>query len=131
MKKTILSANQTLRNISLAFIVLASVSCTKENTNPFLLRVENKSSVALENLVFFALEGEYSYGDVTPGNTSRYQVIQSAYRTPACTFKVKGSSYNAVVRCATPSPETISSGNFSLVIHSVGGTDADIELVRE
>lgn len=131
MKTTILSANQTLRNISIALMLLTLIGCTKETANPFLLRVENRSPMVLENLVFFSRDVEYSFGDISSGRTSRYQVIESAYITPACTFKVKGIEYNSVVRCATPAPETISAGQYVLRVNSVNGSEADIELIRD
>ncbi len=118
--------------IFLAFNIAVFTGCEKAEVLPSLkIRVVNLTGQNIENLLLHSLTGGSYFGTVDAGGNTNYRSVGAAYATPACEFVVDNIPYKLMIRCANPSPDKITRGNYSLVIEQKSGNEFDVELRKD
>jgi len=82
--------------LGLSIIILFAFSCKKDKNEPtedVMIRIENSSDFAYENILVEAFGEEYSFGDLNANQLTEYQSFSSAYRYAYIELEIDKQQY--------------------------------------
>jgi hypothetical protein len=85
------------KTLFLSFLLLLSVlSCKKDPEGPTDIRIRNLTSSVFREVYVNTSGGEYTYGDVGPGQVTPYHRFDIAYRQAHITLMINSVQYELV-----------------------------------